>query len=71
MMAADSVQMVKMVIEFLPILIAGCGFIPVFEARGLAGDPANLYSTLISAGTFSLIVPIAGSAWIRRRIPET
>ncbi len=71
MMAADSVQMVKMVIEFLPILIAGCGFIPVFEARGLASDPANLYSTLISAGTFSLIVPIAGSAWIRRRIPET
>ncbi len=71
MMAADSVQMVKMVLEFLPILIAGCGFISVFEARGMASDPANLYSTLISAGTFSLIVPIAGSAWIRRRIPET
>ncbi len=66
-MSPDTVQIVVLVIELLPLILAGAGFIPVVEAHGKIGSTVNLYSTLISSGTFSLVVPLAGSAWIARR----
>lgn len=64
----EVVAITSVVVELIPFLIVGSGFVALVDAFNLhVYNTALIDATAISAASFSLLLPLAAWTWIRRR----
>ncbi len=64
----EVVAITSVILEILPFIIVASGFVAMVNAYNLHDLNSGLVdATAISAGTFSLVFPLAAWTWIRRR----